>query len=453
MLTKQDNIGDNFTGLLKHVKTSQLLVNTLDEWPSIELRAESWIKNESFRFCRKQDGTYKIVSELNGKVMDVCEGASEDGTRICLWDDHGGSNQSWNIEELDWDVAGHGKAIILSPVCAPNSALDYDGNVLQLWGRHGGYQQQFVIYRVSPEKHSGVSENCQDKTTERDCAKPPLQNDKTVTQSWLAAGALPRSYYLFQSGFALETEKSWIIFDYYLDMPVKWINDNGEMKLAQTKTKDGSSVSDGIINADMFKGKRVFVFVSHSHADHFNPIIYEWQKQHSNITYIVSDDVAENSAATCKLNVLRAGEDLKIDGVAVYTIKSSDKGVAFLVDIDGLLIYHAGDHGNWVHNQPELAELYLQKKYAAELGKLKPFVTRPIDIAFLPVVPPFEGEYYLFALDCFMRSFNVKHAVPMHFAFDPNGFSVFEKLRQNSITEPYRNKIVQFSKQGDRLNL
>ena len=35
----------------------------------------------------------------------------------------------------------------------------------------------------------------------------------------------------------------------------------------------------------------VYVFVSHVHPDHLDPVIYEWREELPNINYIVSSDL------------------------------------------------------------------------------------------------------------------------------------------------------------------
>ena len=51
--------------------------------------------------------------------------------------------------------------------------------------------------------------------------------------------------YIFHSGFVLETEKSILIFDYWLDL-------------------------NGVVSPFLKKDKPVYVFSSHFHEDHFN---------------------------------------------------------------------------------------------------------------------------------------------------------------------------------------
>ena len=63
--------------------------------------------------------------------------------------------------------------------------------------------------------------------------------------------------YINHSGFLLETEKSYILFDYYKN---------------EIPTMDNN--------------KSIYIFSSHSHDDHFNPKVLELSDKYSDITYI-----------------------------------------------------------------------------------------------------------------------------------------------------------------------
>lgn len=39
------------------------------------------------------------------------------------------------------------------------------------------------------------------------------------------------------------------------------------------------------------EAREVYVFVSHSHNDHYNPLIYDWKGINKNIHYFLSFDV------------------------------------------------------------------------------------------------------------------------------------------------------------------
>ena len=89
--------------------------------------------------------------------------------------------------------------------------------------------------------------------------------------------------------------------------------------------------------------KQVDVFVSHSHADHFSPGIFAWQKAHPQVRYLLSDDIPPQKGAK------RIGPRQRItfDGIEVSTLRSTDLGVAFLLQLPGCTLYHAGDLNFW----------------------------------------------------------------------------------------------------------
>ena len=78
--------------------------------------------------------------------------------------------------------------------------------------------------------------------------------------------------YIFHSGFVLETEKSILVFDYWLD-------------------------PSGVIGGVLKKDKPVYVFSSHFHEDHFTRAIFEWRKRKFDITYILSKDILRHRRA------------------------------------------------------------------------------------------------------------------------------------------------------------
>lgn len=75
--------------------------------------------------------------------------------------------------------------------------------------------------------------------------------------------------------------------------------------------------------------------------------------------------------------------------VHVRTMKSTDEGVAFLVECGGKRIYHAGDLNNWVWSgEPEADNLCMSENYRLELEKMK---GNHVDVAFVPLDPRQEA--------------------------------------------------------------
>ena len=80
--------------------------------------------------------------------------------------------------------------------------------------------------------------------------------------------------YIYHSSFSLEFEDKIIIFDYFQGTLPKNVND-----------------------------KKVIFVVTHSHADHYNESIFDYENA-SDITYIVSEDVYEGFLITIRKTML-----------------------------------------------------------------------------------------------------------------------------------------------------
>ena len=127
--------------------------------------------------------------------------------------------------------------------------------------------------------------------------------------------------YLSHSGFLVELDHMVLLFDYY----------------------------EGTIPS-IPKNKPFFVFASHRHADHFNPMILELAKKHSNIMFILSYDIWRKRVPEYlweKTVHLEPNSVWEWSGMKVETLKSTDEGVAFLVEAEGKTFYHAGDLNDW----------------------------------------------------------------------------------------------------------
>lgn len=231
--------------------------------------------------------------------------------------------------------------------------------------------------------------------------------------------------YLFNSGFAVKTERHFFIFDYYLDTP------------------RGCGLKKGVIDPNEIRDLDVVVFVSHVHPDHYNPRIFSWKKTVNKIRYILSDDIKTQE------NVLRVhrGNTYDLGDLSVRVLDSTDTGVAFLIKADGLCIYHAGDLNLWYWNgEPDGDNLRMERDYKAEIDKLS---GEKIDLAFVPVDPRLEGNYLL-GLDYFMRTVGTRLAVPMHFG---SNTAIFQWLKEDPAAKGYLDRIAFFSQRGEKILL
>ncbi len=225
-----------------------------------------------------------------------------------------------------------------------------------------------------------------------------------------------RVTYLYHSGFMVETNKTCLVFDYY--------------------TVDGKFDN---IDIAAFKNKNVFVFVSHSHQDHFDKRIFEWKDM--NVRYILSNDCSYDKNID-NVTVVNANKGFIIDGIAIETLKSTDEGVAFIVHADGYTIYHAGDLNWWHWNEEgDMFNNMIKSQYTSEIDKIKGI---NVDVGFVPVDPRLEDKYIL-AIDYLMRSVNIRHIFPMHFWQD---YKIYNALMDDERTEDYRDKIEKITKPG-----
>ena len=215
--------------------------------------------------------------------------------------------------------------------------------------------------------------------------------------------------HLFHSGYAVETAEHFLIFDYYQPLPGK----NG-------------GIAEGIITGDYLKTKKnILVFVSHDHADHFDPVILDWAKDNPTITYILSSDIVANTDQL-HCHVLSAYEEISANHVIIKTFGSTDQGISFLLQVDGLTIFHAGDLNWWHWTGESLAEQgSAETAFKAEMAKLGEQQI-DIDIAFFPIDRRME-EFYSLGAEYFAEKFKPKLLVPMHFGKDFDVTQVFAK--------------------------
>ena len=228
-------------------------------------------------------------------------------------------------------------------------------------------------------------------------------------------------WYLYHSGFAVQTTSHFLIFDYWRDKP------------------SGAGLESGVIDPDALMDKDVIAFVSHKHGDHYNRDIFKWTKILPKLRIILSDDIRTKEDVL----MIGAGSTLTQPDLTVQTLKSNDEGVAFIVDIDDVRIYHAGDL-NWWHweGEPDDDNEEMASSYKSQIDLL---AKRPVDLAFVAVDPRLE-EQYAWGIDYLMRVAEVTHAVPMHFG---NDASVMRRLLEDPISQAFRDRILCFEKRGE----
>ena len=164
-------------------------------------------------------------------------------------------------------------------------------------------------------------------------------------------------HFLNHSGFIVETAEKVLVFDYYKD-------------------------PQGKLTPYLNGHKDLLFFVSHSHHDHFNPEIVQFDKYIK--YYIVHKDVPIYGMVNeNKIHYMNVYESIIFDDIMVYMYGSTDEGGSFLVDTKKEKIFHAGDL-NWWHwlGDTEENNQGAKEMFNDEMEMLKGI---ECDIAFFPV--------------------------------------------------------------------
>ena len=201
-----------------------------------------------------------------------------------------------------------------------------------------------------------------------------------------------RAVFLDHSGFLVEMDSAALLFDWW----------KGELP----------AITPGV---------PLYVFASHAHPDHFDPRIFALDDGSRDVRFVfghgirlsarnlgrwgISPETAEKSY------ILKGGQSCALPRVQVEALPSTDEGVAFLVSVDGRVLFHAGDL-NWWHWEGEDKAWNRNmevnfKRYA------EPLRGRRIDLALLPLDPRL-GEAGFWGPEYFLNLADIRVFLPMH---------------------------------------
>ena len=193
--------------------------------------------------------------------------------------------------------------------------------------------------------------------------------------------------YIEHSCFLVETTECYLLFDYY----------GGEVPLPA-----------------LDPAKPLLLFSSHAHHDHFSREIFALRDRYPSAIFVLSADIPVPTAVqpfTCPM-LPHEHRLLQLAGgrgtVSIDTLRSNDEGVAFIIRLGDLCIYHAGDLNNWwwdgdVEDQ-KLADIYHE-----ELERIR---GRHFSAAFIPLDPRLKGWWK--GIEDFMHYAAADAIFPMH---------------------------------------
>lgn len=136
-------------------------------------------------------------------------------------------------------------------------------------------------------------------------------------------------WFLGHSGWAVKTQNHFLIFDYFCNT---WNRKPGD-----------SCIASGYIIPEQIKDRLVTVFVTHSHGDHYDENIFDWKNTVSDIEYVLCWNQNTNGN---NYTMIPIHEEQAVRDMNVYVNYSTDLGGGYVVEVDGLVLFHMGDHAN-----------------------------------------------------------------------------------------------------------
>lgn len=197
--------------------------------------------------------------------------------------------------------------------------------------------------------------------------------------------------YYYHSGFSVASGDVLLVFDY-------WRGKANRFPEAL-----------GITPEMLARFNEVYVFISHEHEDHYDGVVYTWD-QYAPVTYVIADTLPEKARG---LRMKKGDETVFSDRVKVKAYGSTDSGVSFLVTLDGLRFFHAGDLNFWHWREVSNAR-QIQEADEDFRGEVADIEGEEIDVAFFPVDPR-QGMLYDAGANYFMLTVKPRLLLPMHF--------------------------------------
>ncbi len=195
--------------------------------------------------------------------------------------------------------------------------------------------------------------------------------------------------YFHHSGFTVGCADTLMVFDY-------WRGERNEIS--------GSLA----LSENDFKGyKQVLFFISHEHPDHYDRVVYDF-KHLNYVRYIIASDMPPEAEG----DRMSVGDVRHYGDARITAFASTDLGVSFYVEINGLHIFHAGDLNLW-HWREESTLRQITQAENLFYEAVKPITGKPIDICMFPVDPRMGGMYEAGA-NHFIMTCKPHIFIPMH---------------------------------------
>ena len=228
-------------------------------------------------------------------------------------------------------------------------------------------------------------------------------------------------WYTGHCGWVVKTRNHVLVFDYW----------------NQGADPAGPCLANGHIDPAEIGDLNVTVFVTHEHRDHFDTTIFDWESQMDRIRYVygfrpeATAQYRQSPYNGPRYEYIGPRESKSLAGMKISTIAANDAGVGFLVEVDGIKLYHAGDHAGWAEGE--------RQGYIDEIDYLAGFAGE-IDMAFVNVTGCHahnpdalrEGTYYT------LNKLSPRVVIPTHAGGNEHRYvQAIEQAAEDGIEIPY----------------
>ena len=148
------NLGDDFYAVIKS-KCGSFVDYTVSKSTNVEGWRKNNQANQTWRFIRQEDGSYKILSkEDESKALDVNGASNYSGTNVQVYEDNGSAAQRWFVYST-----GDGY-YYLRPKCSDSAVLDLynkdstDGTNIEIYTANQTDAQKWEILPFAPSGYN-----------------------------------------------------------------------------------------------------------------------------------------------------------------------------------------------------------------------------------------------------------------------------------------------------------
>jgi len=284
--------------------------------------AEALLENEAAVDIRNNAGETPLHQAVKMNRPPLVKLLLEKGAAVNVKDQYG-----WTPLHL---AAINGQAdtvkLLLEKKAALKTRDKKDRTPLQLAIDYGHPQLALELARqsgYSPGQQNTYAKQARDATAEL-LAKSPGPGQAVI-------------WYMGGSSWAVGTQKHLLVFNYS----------------AQETEPDRPSLANGHINPKEIGHLGVVVFFPDTPAASLEKNGYQWRQSLKGIRYI-GDLPGEGLEGYTQV---KPGQPCRIGQLEVIAIRAAGDGCGFLVNVDGLSIFHGGGHGAW-REDPSLLRQY-----------------------------------------------------------------------------------------------